>query len=86
MFFILVAFCLLCIQGTGAKNCPSKSVEFQGYCYFFQVVLSEFPDAELTCLAMSGHLASIHDGFTNALLTSGSTLSLMSLLMEFSLA
>ena len=51
------------------SDCPENSAEFQNECYIFQLTATSFPDAELNCLSISGHLVSIHDGFTNAIVT-----------------
>jgi hypothetical protein len=49
--------------------CPPGSYEYQTNCYFFQNNPTGFSTAELNCVSIGGHLASIHDGFTNSLLT-----------------
>uniref|UniRef100_A0AC34FR68 C-type lectin domain-containing protein n=1 Tax=Panagrolaimus sp. ES5 TaxID=591445 RepID=A0AC34FR68_9BILA len=49
--------------------CPNGAYEWQTNCYYFQKNGTDFPEAETNCIGMGGHLASIHDGFTNALIT-----------------
>uniref|UniRef100_A0AC34FTP9 C-type lectin domain-containing protein n=1 Tax=Panagrolaimus sp. ES5 TaxID=591445 RepID=A0AC34FTP9_9BILA len=49
-------------------SCPNGSIEWQTNCYFFQSNQSAFVVAEETCNSLGGHLASIHDGFTNSLI------------------
>ena len=51
-----------------ASGCPDGSISWQSKCYSFFNVTTEFADAELSCVNAGGHLASIHDGFLNALL------------------
>uniref|UniRef100_A0A914QIJ7 C-type lectin domain-containing protein n=1 Tax=Panagrolaimus davidi TaxID=227884 RepID=A0A914QIJ7_9BILA len=64
LFICFVLIFVLTTNGT----CPEGTVEWQNSCYFFQSNLTSFPNAEFTCTKMNGNLASIHDGFTNALL------------------
>uniref|UniRef100_A0A914YV46 C-type lectin domain-containing protein n=1 Tax=Panagrolaimus superbus TaxID=310955 RepID=A0A914YV46_9BILA len=59
-FFFVVTFAV-------AKNaCPSGFYEWHTDCYTFISNASGFADAENECIQKGGHLASIHDGFTNA--------------------
>uniref|UniRef100_A0A914PVF2 C-type lectin domain-containing protein n=1 Tax=Panagrolaimus davidi TaxID=227884 RepID=A0A914PVF2_9BILA len=51
------------------SSCPNGTVEFQNHCYFFETNATNFPNAELACNSLKGHLVSIHDGFTNAIIT-----------------
>uniref|UniRef100_A0AC34F9S2 C-type lectin domain-containing protein n=1 Tax=Panagrolaimus sp. ES5 TaxID=591445 RepID=A0AC34F9S2_9BILA len=49
-------------------ECPEKSVKWRSNCYFFEHKNTAFIKAELFCNNLGGHLASVHDGFTNAFL------------------
>uniref|UniRef100_A0A914Y4L4 C-type lectin domain-containing protein n=1 Tax=Panagrolaimus superbus TaxID=310955 RepID=A0A914Y4L4_9BILA len=51
-----------------AAKCPSNTTEWQSSCFSFYANATGFADAELICAQTGGHLASIHDGFANALL------------------
>uniref|UniRef100_A0AC35G8Y7 C-type lectin domain-containing protein n=1 Tax=Panagrolaimus sp. PS1159 TaxID=55785 RepID=A0AC35G8Y7_9BILA len=48
-----------------ATVCPSGSISWQKNCYFFQTNSSAFLVAEKSCNDLGGHLASIHDEFSN---------------------
>uniref|UniRef100_A0AC34FE70 C-type lectin domain-containing protein n=1 Tax=Panagrolaimus sp. ES5 TaxID=591445 RepID=A0AC34FE70_9BILA len=61
-FFLLLIPLIQC-------SCPIGSIEWQTKCYFFQNNPAGFSNAEVYCASFGGHLASIHDGFTNSLLT-----------------
>ena len=58
---LLIVFSLI-IWGIYA-SCPPGSVEYQSFCYIFNQTESEFYKAELSCIQIGGHLASIHDAF-----------------------
>uniref|UniRef100_A0AC34FKQ1 C-type lectin domain-containing protein n=1 Tax=Panagrolaimus sp. ES5 TaxID=591445 RepID=A0AC34FKQ1_9BILA len=64
LYFI---FLFLLIQNVGADCLPNET-EWHSHCYSFYNISKGFADAELKCNQHGGHLASIHDGFTNALL------------------
>jgi putative hemolysin len=49
--------------------CPNGGYQWQTNCYYFQANGTDFPEAEANCISQGGHLASVHDSFTNALLT-----------------
>uniref|UniRef100_A0AC35FCI9 C-type lectin domain-containing protein n=1 Tax=Panagrolaimus sp. PS1159 TaxID=55785 RepID=A0AC35FCI9_9BILA len=49
-------------------DCPPNFIEWNSNCFSFFNNSTGFADAELSCKNTGGHLASIHDGFTNALL------------------
>uniref|UniRef100_A0A914PV11 C-type lectin domain-containing protein n=1 Tax=Panagrolaimus davidi TaxID=227884 RepID=A0A914PV11_9BILA len=63
--FLLFSICVIIIF----SSCPNGTVEFQNHCYFFETNATNFPNAELACNSLNGHLVSIHDGFTNAIIT-----------------
>uniref|UniRef100_A0AC35F6N4 C-type lectin domain-containing protein n=1 Tax=Panagrolaimus sp. PS1159 TaxID=55785 RepID=A0AC35F6N4_9BILA len=63
----LLAFLLLIFKTTEA-SCPLNTVEWNSNCFSFISYSTGFEDAELKCTNFGGHLASIHDGFTNGLL------------------
>lgn len=63
-FLIFLNFVLVFVAG----ECPSGSVEWHSQCFSFYSNSTGFADAELSCQGVGGHLASIHDGFANALL------------------
>jgi hypothetical protein len=50
-------------------SCPNGTVPWQTNCYLFMPIEEGFAKAEMECLAKGGHLASIHDAFTNAIIT-----------------
>uniref|UniRef100_A0AC34F3D9 C-type lectin domain-containing protein n=1 Tax=Panagrolaimus sp. ES5 TaxID=591445 RepID=A0AC34F3D9_9BILA len=52
----------------GFGSCPEGYFEWETSCFCFQTNSSGFSYAEAECVKISGHLVSIHDGFTNALL------------------
>uniref|UniRef100_A0AC34F532 C-type lectin domain-containing protein n=1 Tax=Panagrolaimus sp. ES5 TaxID=591445 RepID=A0AC34F532_9BILA len=66
MLKILIFFLL--IFEIKAK-CPKDAFEWQTSCFFFVNISDGFADAESNCADLyTGHLSSVHDGFTNALL------------------
>uniref|UniRef100_A0A914P7S4 C-type lectin domain-containing protein n=1 Tax=Panagrolaimus davidi TaxID=227884 RepID=A0A914P7S4_9BILA len=69
MKILCLTFFLLLLIPVIESSCPIGSIEWQTKCYFFQPNPSGFSNAELYCTSFGGHLASIHDGFTNSLLT-----------------
>uniref|UniRef100_A0AC35FJH2 C-type lectin domain-containing protein n=1 Tax=Panagrolaimus sp. PS1159 TaxID=55785 RepID=A0AC35FJH2_9BILA len=50
------------------SQCPKGSFQWQTTCLFFNATEAGYANAELTCRNIGGHLASIHDAFTNAVL------------------
>uniref|UniRef100_A0A914PT50 C-type lectin domain-containing protein n=1 Tax=Panagrolaimus davidi TaxID=227884 RepID=A0A914PT50_9BILA len=65
----MFAFFLFAVFFTKAfGDCPPNATKWNSECYMFYLNSSGFADAELNCNQNGGHLASIHDGFTNALL------------------
>uniref|UniRef100_A0A914YBZ2 C-type lectin domain-containing protein n=1 Tax=Panagrolaimus superbus TaxID=310955 RepID=A0A914YBZ2_9BILA len=67
-FLFLFLFLFLLIQYSAA-DCPENSIEWHSHCYSFFNISTGFADAELKCNQNGSHLVSIHDGFTNALLS-----------------
>ena len=65
-YFFLFAFIFSSLQA----QCPENSFEYDDFCYVYFSNATSFPDAELSCVAASGHLPSVHNGWVNALLTS----------------
>uniref|UniRef100_A0AC34FYF3 C-type lectin domain-containing protein n=1 Tax=Panagrolaimus sp. ES5 TaxID=591445 RepID=A0AC34FYF3_9BILA len=51
-----------------SSTCPCTSVQYQSNCYIFNSTKTGFALAELSCRQVGGHLASVHDGFTNAVI------------------
>uniref|UniRef100_A0AC34F684 C-type lectin domain-containing protein n=1 Tax=Panagrolaimus sp. ES5 TaxID=591445 RepID=A0AC34F684_9BILA len=67
MFKILI---LLILFVTVKAACPNGTVTWHTDCYFLEDNnATGFPTAESACNSLGGHLASIHDGFSNALIT-----------------
>ena len=64
--FHLLFFCFLI--GYCSAGCPNGAIEWQSECYHFRSNLTAFINAEQDCIGFGGHLASIHNGFTNAFL------------------
>uniref|UniRef100_A0AC34FQ79 C-type lectin domain-containing protein n=1 Tax=Panagrolaimus sp. ES5 TaxID=591445 RepID=A0AC34FQ79_9BILA len=64
----VIIFCCISVAKIFA-SCPDKSIEFGNQCYIFETNSMNFVDAEVACNKLNGHLASIHDGFTNSILT-----------------
>jgi hypothetical protein len=64
-----VVFLLYCFLSTVYAACPAGSIQFQNFCYVFEANALSLPSAELACNGMNGNLASVHDGFTNAVIT-----------------
>uniref|UniRef100_A0A914YGX6 C-type lectin domain-containing protein n=1 Tax=Panagrolaimus superbus TaxID=310955 RepID=A0A914YGX6_9BILA len=58
--------------------CPNDGIEWQSVCYYFQGNISAFVNAEEACIHLGGHLASIHNGFTNAFIAQQASLLLHS--------
>jgi C-type mannose receptor len=52
-----------------SAKCPHGAYEWRSKCYYFEKKATGFPEAEEKCNSLGGHLASIHDGFTNAVVT-----------------
>uniref|UniRef100_A0A914Y169 C-type lectin domain-containing protein n=1 Tax=Panagrolaimus superbus TaxID=310955 RepID=A0A914Y169_9BILA len=52
--------------------CPDGFIQWHSDCYFFGTNETQFTTAETKCDSIGGNLASIHDGFVNALLTQNS--------------
>ena len=71
--FRLAIFLLLIPVCFGA--CPHGGYEWRSKCYIFDKKPTGFPEAEAKCNTLGGHLASIHDGFTNAVITGKFSLS-----------
>jgi C-type mannose receptor len=69
LFFILFFF-----PFSSAAICPQNGIKWQSKCYIFATNLSAFITAEIDCVNSGGHLASIHDGFTNAFVAQESML------------
>uniref|UniRef100_A0A914ZBD7 C-type lectin domain-containing protein n=1 Tax=Panagrolaimus superbus TaxID=310955 RepID=A0A914ZBD7_9BILA len=65
---IAFIFLFLILIKYSAAECPSNTTEWQSSCFSFFNISTGFADAELRCKKVGGHLAAIHDGFTNALL------------------
>uniref|UniRef100_A0A914R0A0 C-type lectin domain-containing protein n=1 Tax=Panagrolaimus davidi TaxID=227884 RepID=A0A914R0A0_9BILA len=63
MFRLLTIFCFLPLL---LASCPGNGIEWQSKCYYFIKNVTAFVTADLDCINRGGHLASIHDGFTNA--------------------
>lgn len=61
---LVIFFCL----NSAFAVCPNGSVGWQNACYFFQSNSTSFTNAEIACLNLNGHLLSIHNGFTDALI------------------
>uniref|UniRef100_A0AC34F3M0 C-type lectin domain-containing protein n=1 Tax=Panagrolaimus sp. ES5 TaxID=591445 RepID=A0AC34F3M0_9BILA len=55
-----------------SSTCPNGSFIYQSNCYIFNSTGVGFEEAELTCKEYGGHLASIHDAFTNSALHTAS--------------
>uniref|UniRef100_A0AC34G2R8 C-type lectin domain-containing protein n=1 Tax=Panagrolaimus sp. ES5 TaxID=591445 RepID=A0AC34G2R8_9BILA len=68
MFFITAFFVAAALIVGSQGYCPPPSVEWQSHCFYFEDEAISFPNAEIACNSRSGHLASVHDGFTNAIL------------------
>jgi hypothetical protein len=67
--YCLTLFLLLLPLAAFGASCPKGTYEWQGKCYYFEKKPTGFPEAEAKCNTLGGHLPSIHDGFTNALIT-----------------
>uniref|UniRef100_A0A914Y6Q8 C-type lectin domain-containing protein n=1 Tax=Panagrolaimus superbus TaxID=310955 RepID=A0A914Y6Q8_9BILA len=63
-FFSLLYFCINSVFAL----CPVGSVGWQNSCYSFQSNSTSFTNAEIVCENLNGHLTSIHNGFTDALI------------------
>uniref|UniRef100_A0AC34FE61 C-type lectin domain-containing protein n=1 Tax=Panagrolaimus sp. ES5 TaxID=591445 RepID=A0AC34FE61_9BILA len=66
MFFRVIIFA--CLFSVINASCPKESLEWQKSCYFFKNETIGFAAAEVECVQNGGHLVSIHDSFTDALL------------------
>lgn len=67
-FFVIFIFG---IQNS-KTTCPAggvQSIVDANICYSFYSVQLQFADAEQTCTALNGHLASVSNGFVNVFLT-----------------
>ena len=69
MLRCLSVLLLLSIPTIVKAACPNNGYQWQSNCYYFQTNATDFPEAERNCVMLGGHLVSIHDSFTNALLT-----------------
>ena len=67
--------------GLATSQCPSGAFEWQSTCLIFKTTSDGFADAEITCQGIGGHLASIHDGFSNAII--GRKWNLKQLVLSF---
>uniref|UniRef100_A0AC34F603 C-type lectin domain-containing protein n=1 Tax=Panagrolaimus sp. ES5 TaxID=591445 RepID=A0AC34F603_9BILA len=71
---IVLSFLFLNLPVIAKSDCPANTVSWHSQCFSFYSNSTGFADAELTCNNQSGgHLVSIHDGFTNALVTQQAT-------------
>jgi hypothetical protein len=66
MFFRLIFLHLVLFSTVFC--CPDESVAWNNYCYVFDLTESEFGKAEMIYQKNGGHLASIHDAFTNVII------------------
>jgi hypothetical protein len=73
LLFVFLALFLGCFG-----ECPNDGVSFQSVCYHFQPNETAFVNAELECVKLNGHLASIHNGFVNAFIAQQASLLLHS--------
>uniref|UniRef100_A0A914Y2A9 C-type lectin domain-containing protein n=1 Tax=Panagrolaimus superbus TaxID=310955 RepID=A0A914Y2A9_9BILA len=70
MFKTLLLFICFAAAVKVKALCPNGSVPWHTDCYFFQHNNTAiFPDADSACIDLGGHLASVHNAFTNAFLT-----------------
>jgi hypothetical protein len=67
--FLVLSF-LTCIPLSLTVSCPSEAFPWRDSCFFFEQDAVDIFTAELACIALNGHLASIHDGFTNGVIMS----------------
>uniref|UniRef100_A0A914P5K9 C-type lectin domain-containing protein n=1 Tax=Panagrolaimus davidi TaxID=227884 RepID=A0A914P5K9_9BILA len=65
---LLKALNFLFVINVVVATCPEESIPWNTQCYKFYSTSVTFPEAEETCYNFGGHLASIHDGFTNTFL------------------
>uniref|UniRef100_A0AC35FRS2 C-type lectin domain-containing protein n=1 Tax=Panagrolaimus sp. PS1159 TaxID=55785 RepID=A0AC35FRS2_9BILA len=66
---------LLFFVSSVSSTCSSDGIEWLSSCYYFQTNSSQFLNAEENCIQnFGGHLASIHNGFTNAFLSQHASL------------
>uniref|UniRef100_A0A914QYK5 C-type lectin domain-containing protein n=1 Tax=Panagrolaimus davidi TaxID=227884 RepID=A0A914QYK5_9BILA len=68
---------------TITAECPNGTLEWQGSCFFFETNATGFAAAEENCVKIGGHLVSIHDAFTDALLARGNWSWMDGTLMDF---
>jgi hypothetical protein len=73
---MIFSFVLFSLVAATFAACPNEGVEWQSVCYYFQSNSTAFVNAEETCLQLGGHLASIHNGFTNAFIAQEASLFL----------
>ena len=57
---VLFSFLFLVVS-----SCPNGSLQWKTNCYYFNSTAEGFAKAEMFCIENGGHLASIHDAFTN---------------------
>jgi hypothetical protein len=48
--------------------CPNQSIQYQTNCFLFNTTRLAFARAEISCNEAGGHLVSLHDAFSNAVI------------------
>ena len=65
--FLVILFSFLFFSFTSSE-CVEPGILWKKQCFFFYYDPDSFVNAEIKCIGIGGHLASIHDAFTNSLI------------------